>query len=99
MIDDASARGHAEPRQWKKVGVARVLWIAWAIVVWNVVFDHIVVVGGRDVIRAAGLAATTALNIDQFMRPAVTQALWTATTAASAILLIGLSAVHLVQSR
>ena len=84
-------------RQWRKV--ARALWIAWAIVVWNVVFDHIVVAGGRDVLGAAGTAVNTALNIDQFMRPAVTQALWIATAAAAAILVIGLSSVRLARSR
>ena len=81
------------------IGIARALWIAWAIIVWNVVFDHVIVVAGRNVLRAAGTAATTALNIDAFMRPAVTQALWIATISASAILLIGLSSVHLVRSR
>ena len=83
----------------RRAPIARALWIAWAIVVWNVVFDHIVVAGGRNVLRAAGTAVTTALNIDQFMRPAVTQALWIATIAAAAILLVGLSSVHLARSR
>jgi hypothetical protein len=93
------AAGLGPRRHWKKVGVARALWIAWAIVVWNVVFDHVVVVSGRNVLRAAGTAVTTALNIDQFMRPAVTQALWLATIAAAAILFVGWSSVHLARSR
>ena len=37
--------------------LARVLWIAWAIVVWNVVFDHTIVVAGRDYIAAAAPVA------------------------------------------
>jgi hypothetical protein len=79
--------------------LARALWIAWAIVAWNVVFDHVIVVAGRNVLRAAGSAVATALDIDSFMRPAATNALWIATIAASAILLVGLSSIHLVRSR
>jgi hypothetical protein len=82
-----------------QASLARALWLAWAIIVWNVVFDHVIVVAGREVLRASASAAATALNIDAFMRPAVTQALWIATCAASAILLVGLSAIHLVRSR
>jgi len=78
--------------------IARALWIAWAIVVWNVVFDYVIVAAGRNVVRAAAVTATP-LNIDAFMRPAATQALWIATAAAASILLIGLSSLHLVRSR
>jgi len=77
--------------------IARALWIAWAVIVWNVVFDSVIVVAGRRVIAAAGLAA--AVNIDEFMRPAIARGLWTATIAASAILLVGLSSVQLARSR
>ena len=84
---------------WRPASVARALWLAWAIIVWNVVFDHVIVVAGRDVLRAAGSAAATALNIDAFMRPAATQALWLASVSASVILLVGLSSIHLVRSR
>ena len=97
MIDRTLA---ARRRQWEKAApVARALWIAWAIVVWNVVFDHIVVAAGRDVVHTAGLAAATAVNIDELMRPAVVHGWWIATIAASAILLVGWSSVHLVRSR
>ena len=40
-----------------KVRLARALWIAWAVIVWNVVFDHVIVVAGRSYIHAAGSAA------------------------------------------
>ena len=33
--------------------LALALWIAWAVVVWNVVFDQSVVLAGRDYIQAA----------------------------------------------
>ena len=77
--------------------MARVLWIAWAVVVWNVVFDHVIVMAGRRVVAAAGLAAT--VNIDELMRPAAGRGLWIATVAASAILVVGLSSIQLARSR
>jgi hypothetical protein len=82
--------------------LAPALWNAWAVVVWNVVFDFVVVAAGREVVHAAGVAPANALNpvnIDAFMRPAVTQGLWMATLAASAIVLVGLSSVHVRRSR
>ena len=39
------------------VSLARGLWIVWAIVVWNVVFDHVIVVAGREYLAAAIVAA------------------------------------------
>jgi len=81
------------------VRLARVLWIAWAIVVWNVVFDHVIVVAGRNVIVAAGEASRATppaapVNMDNWMRPAVTHGVWMATAAAGAILLAGLLSVN-----
>jgi hypothetical protein len=82
--------------------LARALWIAWAVIVWNVVFDHVIVTAGRQYIVAAeravrGSAAVAPHfeNMDDWMRPAVTRALWTATASAAAILAIGLPAIHL----
>ena len=74
--------------------VARALWIAWAVVVWNVVFDHVIVRAGQRLIDEAGRAAI-GINLDDFMRPAVTRGLWMATLAASAILIVGLSSISL----
>ena len=34
--------------------LARALWIIWAIIVWNVVFDQVIVRAGRDYLVAAG---------------------------------------------
>jgi hypothetical protein len=78
--------------------VAVALWVAWAVVVWNVVFDHVIVVAGRDYLNAAGIAAAGSgayARIDDWMRPAVGRALWTATAAGAAILVIGLVSVRL----
>jgi hypothetical protein len=89
-----------EPRAAARI--ARVLWIAWAIIVWNVVFDHVIVVAGRNYINAARLAAAGAgppdhrahfVAMDDWMRPAVTRGFWIASAAAGAILVTGLAAV------
>jgi hypothetical protein len=86
----------------RAAALARALWIALAVVVWNVVFDHVIVSAGRQYIVAAEhavLGSETAPprfeNMDDFMRPAVSRALWTATASAAAILVIGLSTIHL----
>ena len=78
--------------------LATALWVAWAVVVWNVVFDHVIVLAGRRYLNAAGIAAGGSgayARIDDWMRPAVTRALWTATGAGAAILVIGLVSVRL----
>src|SRR2546427_2538280 len=77
--------------------LAMALWVAWAVVVWNVVFDHVIVVAGRRYLNAAGIAAGGSgayARIDDWMRPAVTRALWTATGAGAAILVIGFVSVR-----
>ena len=56
--------------------IARALWIAWAAIVCNVVFDRVIVVAGRNYIAAAGQAARAnvsgpLVNMDEWMRPAV----------------------------
>jgi len=75
--------------------VALTLWIVWAILVWNVVFDHVIVVAGREYIAAATRAAFSTTvphpyeNMDAWMRPAVTRGLWVASLSAAAILVPG----------
>src|SRR5436309_15684003 len=72
--------------------IAALLWLAWAVVAWNVVLDQTIVLAGRRYIVAAIGAAQGAgayLRIDDWMRPAVTRGLWLATAAAAAILAIG----------
>ena len=65
--------------------------------VWNVVFDHVIVVAGRSYIAAAGRAASASAgpfaNMDDWMRPAATRGFWIATAAGGAVLLTGLAAV------
>jgi hypothetical protein len=88
--------------RWRQPGsavrIARALWIAWAIIVWNVVLDHVIVVAGRDYIAAATRAAAVPsgpfANMDDWMRPAVTRGVWTATAAGIVIMMLGLAAVR-----
>ena len=78
------------------VNVARGLWIVWAIVVWNVVFDHVIVVAGREYLVAANLAAhgSAYARMDDWMRPAIAHGLWVASAASAAILLVGFAAIR-----
>ena len=73
--------------------VAAALWIAWAVIVWNVVFDQTIVLAGRRYVEAA-IAAVQAsrpyARIDDWMRPAVVRGFWLATAAAATILVVGL---------
>jgi hypothetical protein len=78
--------------------IATALWIAWAVIVWNVVFDQVIVWAGRRYLRAAALAAGAGgpyARIDDWMRPAVTSGLWAASAAAGVILMIGLFGLRL----
>src|SRR5262245_39410503 len=68
------------------------LWVALALVVWNVVFDRVLVVAGRQYVYSATRAARAAepyLRVDDWMRPAVSRAVRTANGAAALTLAIG----------
>ena len=84
-------------RQASKARIAGALWIVWAVIVWNVIFDRVIVVAGRSYVTAARVAAARGgpyPRMDDWMRPAVRQGLWTATAAAAAILLVGFIALR-----
>ena len=78
--------------------IAAALWIAWAVVVWNVVLDQVIVVAARRYIVEA-IASADAMGpfvrMDEWMRPAVTRGAWLATIAAAAILAVGFIALRL----
>jgi len=105
MLTAAARRRLAALRQpGPAARLARALWIAWAIVVWNVVFDRVIVVAGRSYVTAASRAAASdpsarSLSMDDWMEPAVTRGLWMATAAAGAIVVIGLVAVGIGSRR
>ena len=82
--------------------IATTLWVVWAVIVWNVVFDRVIVVAGRRYVRAAALAAQAGgpyARIDDWMRPAVTAGLWMASAAAGAILILGWLGVRMAAGR
>ena len=83
--------------------IARALWIAWAVVAWNAVFDHVVVAAGRLYVAAAASAAALPQpryeNVDAWMQPAVTRGLWLASGVAIVILGCGLSLVRAAARR
>ena len=78
--------------------IARVLWLVWAVFLWNVVFDRVIVVAGRQYIAAAAQAALNPAgpfaNMDTWMRPAIMRGLWIATAAGGAVLVAGLIAIN-----
>jgi len=77
--------------------LALFLWIVWAVVTWNVVFDHAIVAAGRAYIHAAAVAARDGApyaRMDDWMRPAVARGLRAASASAGAILLIGLAGIR-----
>ena len=89
-----------EPR--RAARIAATLWVVWAVVVWNVIFDRVIVVAGRRYLLAAAQAAAAGgpyARIDDWMRPAVTAALWMASAAAAAILILGWFGVRLAAVR
>jgi uncharacterized membrane protein len=76
---------------------AVVLWLVFAAVVWNVIFDRIVVLAGRRYAHdAATLYRSTHqyLLLDDVMRPAISHGVLVATLAAGAVVLAGLAAIR-----
>ena len=82
-----AAEGRPRPRPL----VAVALWAVLAFVVWNAVFDRVIVASGRRYITAAERADAEggALTIDSWMRPTVTRAFWEATLSAAVVAAVG----------
>ena len=62
--------------------IALAIWIAFAVVVWNVVLDQVIVLAGRRYVVAAIAAAQGSgpyARLDDWMRPAVARGFWYAT--------------------
>jgi len=75
--------------------IAVVLWLAATFVVWNVVFDRVLIYAGREYVKTADNAARGSgpyARIDDSMRPAVPRALVLATSAAGVMLAVGFAA-------
>ena len=82
--------------------LARALWIIWAVLLWNVVFDQVIVRAGRAYLVAAGQASAQHAvrpNMDAYMRPAAQRGVWIATAAGALILFTGLASVGAARRR
>ena len=77
-----------------RVRLAAGLWLLLAFLVWNVVFDRVLVLAGREYAHDAVLAFAQGrvLRIDDVMRPAVRHGVSLATVIAAPIALFGLAA-------
>ncbi len=84
-----------------KVRVALLLWIVFGVVVWNVVFDRILVLAGRRYSHDAALAARAGqyLRIEEVMRPAIADGVRVASAAGGAIAIFGAAAVWFASRR
>jgi hypothetical protein len=88
--------------QRRAVRLAVVLWLVFAGVVWNVIFDRMLVLAGRRYsYDATVLFHSTGryLLIDDVMRPAIRRAAWTASAVAGAIVVASLVVVRLAATR
>ncbi len=84
------------------VRVAALLWIVLAVIVWNDVFDQVIINAGRHYLFDAFASAATGgpfLHMADAMRPAITRATWAATAAAAPILIFGLAACRFASRR
>jgi hypothetical protein len=68
------------------------LWLAFAFLVWNAVFDQVIIDAGRryvEIATASAAANGPYLKIEDTMQPARSRALWLASASAGAILVVG----------
>jgi hypothetical protein len=82
--------------------VAAVLWIVLAFLVWNVVFDRILVLAGRRYSYAAAMAVRRSrgyLRIDDWMPPAIAHGVWVASAAGLGVAALGLLAIAFASRR
>jgi hypothetical protein len=76
----------------RQIQVALALWMAFAFVAWNALFDYLVVRAGRDYLHEAAMADRQGrphLLIAEWMRPAVRRAFVHASLLGTAILCCG----------
>ncbi len=72
--------------------VAIWLWVAFAFIVWNAIFDQVIIDAGRHYVEIATASAESNgpyLKIEDTMHPARVRAFWLATGSAGAILAVG----------
>jgi hypothetical protein len=81
--------------------LARILWVVLAFAVWNVVFDRVLVLAGREYVYAATLAARDGVYLfaKDWMASAVARGFWLASAGAAIILAAGLVLVEVASKR
>jgi hypothetical protein len=86
----------------RAVRVALALWVVWALVVWNVVFDRVVVLAGRRFVYEAAVTSSAGegyLSAGAWMRSATQRGLMIATASAAFIVAVGGILVRLAARR
>jgi hypothetical protein len=86
----------------RAVTVAVILWLVFAFVVWNLIFDRVLVVAGRQYSHdAVVLYRDTGryLLIDDVMRPAVRHAASLASMVAGGIVIVALVVIRVAARR
>lgn len=84
------------------VTVAVVLWLVFAFLVWNVIFDRLIVLAGRRYSHDATVyfrATGKYLLIDDVMRPAIRNGVLVASLSAGAIAVVALVLIRLAAAR
>ncbi|MGE3955650.1 MAG: hypothetical protein AB7H96_02945 [Vicinamibacterales bacterium] len=85
-----------------KVTAAVVLWLVCAFLVWNVIFDRMIVLAGRRYSHDATVMYRTTgryLLIDDVMRPAAREAFRVASVAAGGLAVAALGLIRLAAAR
>jgi hypothetical protein len=84
-----------------KVRIASTLWLILAVVVWNVVFDRIIVLAGRRYVYDANMSVQRGvyLPVSSAMPPAVRRGVWLASAVSLPIAIVGVAAVQLAARR
>lgn len=86
----------------RQAKTAAILWVVFAVVVWNVVFDRVLVLEGRRYVHAAATAATAHqpyVLAGPWMRAAQARGIKLATSVAAPIALFGLLGVAVAAKR
>lgn len=81
---------------------AVVLWLVFAFLVWNVIFDRLIVLAGRRYSHDATVLYRTTgtyLRIDDVMRPAIAHGALVASLSAGAIAIAALVLIRLAAAR
>lgn len=86
----------------RAVVTAVALWLVFAFLVWNVIFDRVVVLAGRRYSHDAVVLYRSSgqyLKIDDVMRPAVRRGVRLASAVAGGIVVVGLVLIRYAATR